>query len=196
MIHQTVATSAGNRTSTGDRRIWSTLSCCTALLLLAACGGPVTRPEPVITAAIEPGALPEPILAVALVEEARASGPTLEVAPLENPAVEMLVTQADSSREQSDLDTAAGLLQRALRLEPDNPRLWQRLAEIRLQQGRYLEAEEMAMRSLRHSARVGEWCRRNWLTLRETRRALGDPAESERAANEAVACLRPPPPRY
>ena len=196
MIHQLVTHSDGYRTPGGDRRVWSTLGWCAVALLLAACGGPATRPEAVTTAVDEVVAGPEPIVAAALVEEARASGPTLEVAPLENPAVEMLVTQADKSREQADPDTAAALLQRALRLEPDNPRLWQRLAEIRLEQGRYLEAEEMAMRSLRHSARVGEWCRRNWLTLRETRRALGDPVESERAANEAVACLRPPPPRY
>ena len=58
------------------------------------------------------------------------------------------------------------------------------------------EAEEMAMRSYGQSAQVGEWCRRNWLTLRETRRALGDPTESEKAALRAEECVLAPPPRY
>jgi tetratricopeptide (TPR) repeat protein len=167
----------------------------TTALLLSACSSPAPRPEPVADPVVEP-AEPITIDPTRVVEESRLSGPSLEVAPLENPAVALLVAEADSRRESADLDAAGGLLERALRLEPENPRLWQRLAEIRLEQGRYLEAEEMAMRSLGHSAQVGEWCRRNWLTLRETRSALGDPAEAERAAEQAAACARPPPPRY
>jgi tetratricopeptide (TPR) repeat protein len=180
------------------RRSIRTLS--PALLLLAVagligCGGPAPRPEPEPAPLSETTALPiaDP---QTVVTEAQQTGPTLEVAPLENPAVTVLLAQADQLQASGDLESASSVLQRALRIEPDSPRLWQRLAEVRLAQGRLLEAEEMAMRSLRSSGRVGEWCRRNWLTLRETRLALGDPAEAERAAAEAEACLRPPPPRY
>ncbi|MEZ5442289.1 MAG: tetratricopeptide repeat protein [Lysobacterales bacterium] len=168
-----------------------------ALLQLAACGGDrVNRDtvEPIAApASDQPAVLPD---ADAVAAEARDGGPTLEVAPLENPAVAQLVEQAEQQRLAGQLDSASSVLERALRVEPDNPRLWQRLAEIRLEQGAYLEAEEMAMRSLGLSARVGEWCRRNWLTLKATRLALGDTPQAERAAEQAQACLLPPPPRF
>ena len=188
----------GESSTTFSQRVAATVACWfTVALLPSACSSPPPRPEPIADPVVEvEPAEPRTIDPTRVVEESRLSGPSLEVAPLENPAVALLVAEADSRRETADLDAAGGLLERALRLEPENPRLWQRLAEIRLEQGRYLEAEEMAMRSLGHSARVGEWCRRNWLTLRETRSALGDPAEAERAAEQAAACARPPPPRY
>lgn len=151
---------------------------------------PPVEPEPTIA---EPIRLPD---AEQVASEAREGGPSLEVAPLENPAVAQLVEQAETQRAAGELAAASALLERALRLEPENPRLWQRLAEIRLAQGQYLEAEEMAMRSLGNSGRVGEWCRRNWLTLRATRTALGDPVEADRAAEQATACQLPPPPRF
>lgn len=166
------------------------------MVLLPGCAGPSTiqptpaEPEP-LTA--EPDKLPD---AEQVASEAQEGGPSLEVAPLENPAVAQLVEQAETQRAAGDLAASSALLERALRLEPENPRLWQRLAEIRLAQGHYLEAEEMAMRSLGNSGRVGEWCRRNWLTLRATRTALGDPVEADRAAEQAASCQLPPPPRF
>ena len=45
------------------------------------------------------------------------------------------------------LSNAAASLERALRIEPRNPRLWQELARVRLQQGQYAQAESLAARS-------------------------------------------------
>ena len=45
------------------------------------------------------------------------------------------------------LPSAAASLERALRIEPRNPRLWQQLARVRLQQGDYAQAESTALRS-------------------------------------------------
>ena len=45
------------------------------------------------------------------------------------------------------LPNAAASLERALRIEPRNPRLWQELARVRLQQGDFAQAESMAARS-------------------------------------------------
>jgi len=132
----------------------------------------------------------------AIVSEAQSRPESLEVAPLESPAIALLVNQANAAVSDHKLANASILIERALRIEPYNPRLWQRLAEVRVAQQRYLEAEEMAMRSFGQSARVGEWCRRNWLTLRETRRALGDPVEAEKAELRAEECVLAPPPRY
>ena len=45
------------------------------------------------------------------------------------------------------LPDAAATLERALRLEPRNPRLWQELARVRLAQRDYVQAEQLAQRS-------------------------------------------------
>lgn len=131
-----------------------------------------------------------------IVREAQSRPESLEVAPLESPAIALLVQQAQAAADSGEHAQASILIERALRIEPYNPRLWQRLAEVRVAQQRYIEAEEMAMRSFGQSARVGEWCRRNWLTLRETRRALGDPVEADKAAQRAEECVLAPPPRF
>ncbi|MDQ5849966.1 MAG: tetratricopeptide repeat protein [Pseudomonadota bacterium] len=52
-------------------------------------------------------------------------------------------TDADAGR----LANAAASLERALRIEPRNPRLWQELARVRLKQGEYAQVESLAARS-------------------------------------------------
>ena len=42
---------------------------------------------------------------------------------------------------------AAGSLERALRIEPRNPRLWHELAKVRLRQGDTAQASNLAARS-------------------------------------------------
>lgn len=62
-------------------------------------------------------------------------------------AVATLLAKADSREQQAQWEQAAALLERALRIEPRNARLWHRLAKIRLQQGRYAMAESLAQKS-------------------------------------------------
>lgn len=45
------------------------------------------------------------------------------------------------------LPSAAASLERALRIEPRNPRLWHELALVRLRQGDYAQAQSLAARS-------------------------------------------------
>jgi Flp pilus assembly protein TadD len=56
----------------------------------------------------------------------------------------------DSARKDASagrLGSAAASLERALRIEPRNPRLWHELAVIRLRQADYSQAESLAARS-------------------------------------------------
>lgn len=62
-------------------------------------------------------------------------------------AVAALLAKADSREQQAQWEQAAAFLERALRIEPRNARLWHRLAKIRLQQGRYAMAESLAQKS-------------------------------------------------
>ena len=65
----------------------------------------------------------------------------------ENPAIASLMDGARADTAAGRLANAAASLERALRIEPRNPRLWQELARVRLKQGDYAQAESMAARS-------------------------------------------------
>lgn len=65
----------------------------------------------------------------------------------ENVAVAGLIDSARADAAAGRLPTAAASLERALRIEPRNPRLWQELARVRLQQGDLAQAESLAARS-------------------------------------------------
>jgi cytochrome c-type biogenesis protein CcmH/NrfG len=78
---------------------------------------------------------------------------------------------------------AAASLERALRIEPRNPRLWQELARVRLQQGQYAQAENVAVRSNSWAGDDKALRAENWRLIAESRRARGD-HEGEKAALE------------
>ncbi|MFT5391152.1 MAG: hypothetical protein ACI8PT_001345 [Gammaproteobacteria bacterium] len=64
-----------------------------------------------------------------------------------SPAVVALAQGAVRFRIEGDHAHAAASLERALRIEPRNARLWYELARVRCQQQRYSECESMAQRS-------------------------------------------------
>ena len=68
-------------------------------------------------------------------------------APRENVAIAGLMESARADAAAGRLPNAAASLERALRIEPRNPRLWQELARVRLQQGDFAQAESLAQRS-------------------------------------------------
>ena len=85
-------------------------------------------------------------------EQAPAPAPVEQAAPAaagprENVAVAGLMESARSDAAAGRLPAAAASLERALRIEPRNPRLWQQLARVRLQQADYAQAESLAARS-------------------------------------------------
>jgi tetratricopeptide (TPR) repeat protein len=73
--------------------------------------------------------------------------PVAKPAPQENIAVARLMRNAEKDSEAGRLANAAATLERALRIEPRNPRLWHELARVRLKQGEYAQAATLAARS-------------------------------------------------
>ena len=65
----------------------------------------------------------------------------------ENIAVAGLMDNARADVSANRLGSAAATLERALRIEPRNARLWHELALVRLKQGDYAQAESTAARS-------------------------------------------------
>jgi Flp pilus assembly protein TadD len=62
-------------------------------------------------------------------------------------AVKTLLQQAELQRTSGDLTGAAATLERALRIEPENGYVWNRLAHIRAEQGNAGLAGELAAKS-------------------------------------------------
>jgi Flp pilus assembly protein TadD len=65
----------------------------------------------------------------------------------ESIAVASILQGARAEAASGRLANAAASIERALRIEPRNPRLWNELARVRLQQRDYAQAESTAARS-------------------------------------------------
>lgn len=59
-----------------------------------------------------------------------------------------LLSQAKQQEKSGNPEKAAAVLERALRIEPNNPQLWYRLALLRLQQGKLDLAKSFAAKSM------------------------------------------------
>jgi predicted Zn-dependent protease len=67
------------------------------------------------------------------------------------PAVQSLLASATISLQQGKPEDAANSLERAQRLAPQSAAVYQKLAEVRLQQGRTIEAEQLARKGLSYA---------------------------------------------
>lgn len=102
------------------------------------------------------------------------------------PAVVALAGDADRHMADGQPERAAAALERALRIAPDDARLWHQLAMVRLHQGAAGEAESLAAKSnsLARSDRALQ--SDNWRIIAQARRLRGD----ERGALEALERAR------
>ncbi|MEN8174506.1 MAG: tetratricopeptide repeat protein [Pseudomonadota bacterium] len=96
-------------------------------------------------------------------------------------AARSLMDQADARMRQGDHTGAASYLERAVRIEPRNPALWNRLARVRLAQGNHGLAEELANRSNSYSRGNRGLERSNWGIIAGARRSGGDEAGARAA---------------
>jgi hypothetical protein len=150
-----------------------------AAVILAGCASvqapaPVSEPASAPTTAwpapppSEPGSVPLP-----------------GTASPESAAVASLLHVAHTDAASGRFANAAASLERALRIEPRNARLWQELARVRLMEGNYAQAESMAARSNSWAGNDGRLRAENWRLIAQARDARGD-AEGARAALQAA----------
>ncbi len=105
--------------------------------------------------------------------------------PSDNTAVIALLNQAGDQSAAGQLDAAIENLERALRIEPRNPLLWHELARIRLEQGQYRQAENMAAKSNLLTGSDRHLKAKNWRIIGEARNRLGDLQGARQAYEKA-----------
>jgi predicted Zn-dependent protease len=100
--------------------------------------------------------------------------PAMQAMPTASaPAVIALVTRAEAQTAAGDLGGAEATLERAVQIQPNNPRLWLDFAQLRLAQNQPAEAEQFALRAVQYA--VGNnGLRAAWLMVAKTRDAQGN----------------------
>jgi tetratricopeptide (TPR) repeat protein len=141
-------------------------------LIAALVAGCATAPEPA------PGPQPAPAPAPAPEPAARP--------PSENVAVAGLMQNARTEAAAGRFANSAATIERALRIEPRNPRLWQELARVRLKQGEFAQAESVAARSNSWAGSDNTLRAENWRLIAESREARGDAAGAQKALEAAA----------
>lgn len=164
--------------------------------------GPETTPEPVAQAEAAhpharaaggdqpPQAKPPVAVKVPPVAPPAPEAAAVEVADQGGHATpsDALRAQAERQRQAGDYAGAAATLERALRLQPQDARLWNRLARVRMEQGLHSQAANLAARSNALAGDQADLKRDNWSIIASARRQTGDAAgaaEAERKARGA-----------
>jgi len=134
----------------------------------------VSIPPPTAPRKVEPASVP-----------AAPAAPAALPAGTKNPAVLSLLREAEQAFDGGDLPRSAASVERALRIEPRNPFLWNRLSHIRLSQGRGGDAADLAAKSNSFATGQPSLQRDNWMITATVRRSAGDLAGAKAAEQKA-----------
>jgi cytochrome c-type biogenesis protein CcmH/NrfG len=93
--------------------------------------------------------------------------------------------QAEEARRNGEIEKAAAKLEKAVGMAPEDPVLWSRLAELRLQQRAFAVAENLAAKSNALAGKRRLLRYRNWLMIAEARRRRGDDEGAQKAKAKA-----------
>lgn len=128
-----------------------------------------TQPGSPPTTTEEPQPLPAPVV----------REPTLGAAS------RALVSQAQVQVASKNYAVAAGSIERALRIEPDNPLLWIELGKIRQTEGNYVQSENMGRKAVSMSVNAPRAQSAAWRLIADSYRARGKNTEAREAQARA-----------
>jgi Tfp pilus assembly protein PilF len=101
-----------------------------------------------------------------------------------------LVNQAQTQMATKNYVIAATSIERALRIEPANPLLWIELGKVRLAEGNYVQAENMARKAVSMSVNAPRAQSSAWRLIAESYRARGKNIEAQEAQARADSLNR------
>jgi tetratricopeptide (TPR) repeat protein len=155
--------------------------------LLAACAAPspYQRPSPPPEQPSEtPPAETQPGEPPSTVEQPQPLPPAVRE-PTLGPASRALVGQAQTQMATKNYAVAASSIERALRIEPDNPLLWIELGKVRFAEGNYVQAENMARKAVSMSVNAPRAQSSAWRLIADSYRARGKNIEAQEAQARA-----------
>lgn len=103
------------------------------------------------------------------------------------PASKALVAQAQAQRKKGDLPGATQSLERALRIEPNNPLLWIEMGRLRMDQRNFPQAEHLGRKALAMSVGDDGTQSQAWQLISDSLRARGKNVQAQEAADKARA---------
>ena len=145
---------------------------------------PYEPPPPAPTPAPAPGGTPaetRPAPTAPPIEEAPPPPAPVVREPTLGAAARALVTQAQSQVAAKNFPVAASSIERALRIEPDNPLLWIELGKVRQAEGNYQQAENMGRKAASMAVNAPRAQASAWTLVAESLRARGKNAEAREA---------------
>ena len=158
-------------------------------LVLSACAAPnpyrapqppaPVPPTPGAPVTTQPGTPPTPV------EEPQPLPEPVSREPVLSPASRSLVSQAQTQLASKNFALAASSIERALRIEPDNPLLWTELGKVRLAEGNYVQAENMGRKAVATSVNAPRAQAAAWGLIAESYRARGKNTEAREAQARA-----------
>lgn len=168
-----------------------------ALALVAACAPLPTQQQPADESAVRDTAVPDPWTAQPQAQPP-ATPPVAIVAPgvgtqdshPGRDAVASLAAKARREQQAGELDAAAATLERALRLDPRNARLWHQLASVHFDQRQWRQSAEFATRSNALATDDKYLQALNWRLIAQVREATGDPQGATHAYDQAARLER------
>ncbi len=152
---------------------------------------PAVALVPPTPAAVAPEPTPEPEPIRPPTRPVSPAAPPADLPPAEisregNQAVAALLESADQYVKSKQLDKAGAALERALRIEPRNAGIWHDLAQIRLHQGQYQQAESLASKSNNLASDNRALQARNWKMIAVARKAAGNTLGADEAEARAA----------
>ncbi len=108
-----------------------------------------------------------------------------------SPAVVALMSESDRNSKAGDLESAVSVLERALRINPRNPMLTYRLAELRIKQGKPRLAEDLAKKAALLASGDRALKRKSWLLISKARRLQNNFHAAKEAKIKADSYINP-----
>jgi len=109
----------------------------------------------------------------------------------EPPVVLALLKTAEDQKLNQAWEDAAGTIERALRISPDSPAAYLSLAQVRIKQGHFNEAEQLCRKGLlyvepRSSIKSRLLYNQLWRNIAEIRLTLNDPQGAKAARQQML----------
>ena len=110
----------------------------------------------------------------------------VDIKPTYSSPVESLLRESRNLQGKGDISGAVASMERALRIEPRNAYLWNRLAHLRVEQNQGERAAEIAAKSISLAGADSNLKADNWRLIAQIKRNSGDVNGATRAEHQAM----------